>query len=346
MFPDAPVFALLYSDKLAPASLAKRVVVSPLQKVPGAVRKHRLFLPLYPAAIESFDLSPYDVILSSHHTVAKGLLRNADQYHLCYCHTPMRALWERPAAELKELPGVLRPLGQQIFGQLRLWDLAATSRVDRFIANSETTRRRIAKHYQRESSVLNPPIDVEHFTPGPTQEPEDYYLVVSRLVPYKRVDLAVAATGSADRKLIVVGAGPNHKSMRGARHVEYRGHVSDAELLTLMRNARALIFPALEDFGMAPIEMMACGRPVIAYRAGGLSETIIDGVTGVFADHQTEQSFAEALHRFEGTGFDRFRIRNHAEGFSKKRFVSALHGFVNTAFSELQESLLRTSAKL
>ena len=332
-FPDAPIFALLYSPDSGPRSLDDRVHTSALQRMPGATRRHRWLLPLYPLAIESFDLSDYDVILSSHHTAAKGLVRNADQTHICYCHTPMRALWERPFDELRSLPRLARPLAAATLSALRGWDYATAARVDSFIANSVTTQQRIAKHYGRESTVLNPPIDVDRFTPG-SGVPGDYYLCASRLVPYKRVDLAVAATAALGRRLVVVGGGPGVSALADAPHVDYRGHVSDAELLELMRGARAMIFPAYEDFGMAPVEMMACGRPVIAYRAGGAAETVIDDITGVFADEQTVESFTRAIERFERLSFSTARIRLHAESYSHKHFRNALRSYVMDAYHQ------------
>jgi glycosyltransferase involved in cell wall biosynthesis len=335
-FPDAPVFALLYSAVTGPASLEGRIVASPLQRLPGASRRHRWLLPFYPYAIESFDFAGYDVILSSHHTAAKGILRNANQMHVSYCHTPMRALWERPFEELRSLPGPLRPLAASTMSKLRVWDYATASRVDTFIANSRTTQLRIAKHYGRESVILNPPIDVDRFTPGAGAQGE-YYLIASRLVPYKRVDLAVAATAALGRKLVVVGGGPGEHVVTGAAHVDYRGHVTDSELLELMRGARAMIFPAFEDFGMAMIEMMACGRPVIAYGAGGAAETGIDGVTGVFAVEQTVDAFVAAIKCFERTVFDPERIRSHAETFSQQHFQAALRKYVAAAFETLQD---------
>jgi glycosyltransferase involved in cell wall biosynthesis len=341
-FPDAPIFALLYSPTTGPASLERRVIPSSLQRLPGATRRHRWLLPFYPAAVESFDLAGYDVILSSHHTAAKGIVRSADQVHLCYCHTPMRALWERPFEELRSLPGIARPLAASTLRRMRVWDYATAARVDTFIANSVTTQQRIAKHYRRESVILNPPIDVDRFTPGPDAAAGDYYLVASRLVPYKRVDLAIAATAALGRRLVVVGGGPGEAVVRGAAHVDYRGHVSDGELLELMRGARAMIFPAYEDFGMAPVEMMACGRPVIAYGAGGAAETVVDGVTGVFAEQQSVAAFVDALERFERTTFVRTRIRAHAESFSQQRFQDALRTHVDNAFDSLQQSRTRT----
>jgi glycosyltransferase involved in cell wall biosynthesis len=321
-FPDAPIFAILYSAERGPASLAERIVPSPLARIPGATRRHRWLLPLYPQTVESFDLSDYDIIVSSHHTAAKGVLRNARQFHLCYCHTPMRALWERGPAEVRSFPAIARPFAARSLRELRAWDLATTQRVDAFVANSETTRRRIAVHYGRESTVLTPPIDTEAFTPAIRPALGEYYLVASRAVPYKRLDLAIAATALAGRRLVIVGGTPREAA--GQSHVVLRGHVGHAELLELMRGARALLFPGEEDFGMTPVETMACGRPVIAYGAGGATETVLDGVTGVFAREQSAAAFADAIARFETLHFDPARIRLHAERFGQAAFISGI----------------------
>ena len=298
IFPDAPIHALLYSPRTGPAHIAHRVIPSALQRIPWATRRHRWLLPLYPAAVESIDLRGYDLIISSHHTAAKGILRTSEQRHICYCHTPMRALWERSFEELEELPAMLRPLAAGVLSRLREWDYMTAGRVDLFLANSETTRKRILRHYGRESRVVHPPLDARRFSTNGNGSVGDYYLVASRLVPYKRVDLAIAATGKLKRRLIVAGTGPQ-KAKLDESHVEYLGHVSDERLAELMRHARALLFPAFDDYGMTPVEMMACGRPVIAYARGGALETVVDGKTGVFAAEQTVDAFVDAIERFE-----------------------------------------------
>jgi glycosyltransferase involved in cell wall biosynthesis len=330
-FPEAPIFALLYSRKRGPASLAGRVISSPLGRVPGATRWHRMFLPFFPAAIEHLDVSSYDVIISSHHTVAKAVLRGAHSVHISYCHTPMRALWERTHEELATLPWLVRPLAAAMLGRLRVWDVATVPRVDTFVANSRTTQERIRKHYARESTVVFPPIDIERFTPG-DDEVGDYYLVASRLVPYKRIDLAVDAAQLAGRKLIVVGDGPGRAALV-ARGADVRGHVSDHELVRLMRGARALLFPQFEDFGMTPVEMMACGRPVIAYGRGGGAETVLDGVTGVLVDEQTPEAFARGIERFESLTISPEACRRQAETFTEVRFREELREVVWSAFA-------------
>jgi glycosyltransferase involved in cell wall biosynthesis len=286
-------------------------------------------LPFYPAAIESFDLSSYDVILSSHHTVAKGLIRSATSMHICYCHTPMRALWERPHEELATLPGPFRPAAAEMFRRLRIWDIATLPRVDTFLANSSTTQLRIRKHYRRDSQIVYPPIDIDRFTPA-AAAPGDYYLVASRLVPYKRVEIAFEAARLAGRRLVIVGEGPGRAAL-AARGAELRGHVGDPELIELMRGARALIFPQVEDFGMTPLEMMACGRPVIAFGGGGATETVIDGKTGLLVGEQTPQAFADAILRFETMEFTPEAARSRAEEFSPERFAASLRAAVMTA---------------
>jgi len=330
-FPDAPIYALLYSSETGPKSLEGRVISSPLGRIPGAAGKHRMLLPFYPAAIESFDLTGFDLILSSHHTVAKGVLNSAESVHVCYCHTPMRALWERTHEELATLPAAMRPFAAAMFGRLRMWDAATVPRVDAFIANSQTTQRRIRKHYAREAAVVYPPIDIERFRPGGARA-HDYYLVASRLVPYKRVDIAVDAARLAGRRLIVVGEGAG-KAELAARGAEMRGHVSDEELIDLMRGARALLFPQHEDFGMTPVEMMACGRPVIAYGRGGAAETMVDGVTGVLVDEQTPEAFAAAIAHFETLEISSDACRRHAEFFSEARFRDELRDAVWAAYA-------------
>jgi glycosyltransferase involved in cell wall biosynthesis len=328
-FPDAPVFTVLYDATRGPQSIETRVVQSWLRKIPGATKLAKALIPFYPNAIESFDLREYDVIISSHHTLAKGILRTADQTHICYCHTPARSLWELPHDEITRAPAILRPFLKQLLHGLRNWDFDTASRVDKFVANSALTADRIAKHYRRESTVLHPPIDTQRFTPG-SGVVGDYYLVAARNVPYKRIDLAIAAAEQLGRRLVVTGDGTDKLAM-ASRNVTFLGKVSDAKLMTLMREARALLFPQHEDFGMTVLEMNACGRPVIAFGKGGALETIVDERTGVLFAEQSVDSLAAAILRFEQLAFDPAAIRRHAERFSKERFTESLHQMVKTA---------------
>ena len=329
-FPEAPIYAVLYNSLTGPSQISGRVYSSWLGRVPLAAQKHRLFLPLYRSAVESIDVSAYDVVVSSHHTVAKAILTRADQLHICYCHTPMRALWERPTEELATLPKIIRPLAAALFSHLRVWDAVSANRVQLFLANSGATQRRITKYYRRESEVIFPPIDVDHFSLSDDIR-EDYYLVVSRPVPYKRVDIAIAATAKLGRRLKIVGG---HQMVPGTpSNVEMLGHVTDGQLRDLMGKARALLFPQFEDFGMAPLEANACGTPVIAYAAGGALETVIDGVTGLLCAEQDAECFMEAIKRLETLEFDRTTLRNHALQFSQDSFISRIQNVVRDAWA-------------
>jgi len=329
-FPRAPIYALLYSAATGPSSLEPRIRASWLNSVPGATRRHRAFLPFYRSAIESFDLSEFDVIVSSHHTVGKGVLTRADQVHICYCHTPMRALWERSAAELATLPAPVRPVAAALFSHLRAWDVVSSSRVQSYVANSRATQRRIATYYRRESTVVPPPIETDFFTPGGTVD--DYYLVASRPVPYKRIDIAIEATRRLNRRLKIVGG--RHTLHNVPPHVELLGSVSDEELRTLMRGARALLFPQYEDFGMTPLEVSACGRPTVAYGRGGALETVKDGITGILVNEQSVNSFVAGIERFERSSFDSVVLRAHALTFSSAAFVERMRALVTEAWAD------------
>ena len=339
-FPQAPVFTVLYDPKRGPRAIAGRIEQSWLHRIPGALRFAKALVPFYPGAIESFDLRGYDVIISSHHTLAKGILRTADQMHICYCHTPMRSLWELPHDEIRRAPGLLRPFVKALLHGLRNWDFDTASRVDQFVANSALTAARIAKHYRRDSIVLHPPIDTERFIPGGTVG--DYYLVAARNVPYKRIDLAIAAAERLGRHLIITGDGTDRLAT-ASRYVTFLGKVSDAKLMTLMREARALLFPQYEDFGMTVLEMNACGRPVIGFGKGGALETIVEGKTGLTFAEQSVDSLVDAIVRFEAHNFDSAAIRRHAERFSKAGFTASLGQLVHAANAKRHRPELRHS---
>lgn len=342
-FPSAAIFAVMHDPSRTGAHLASRVRTSWLNGIPLARRYAKALLPFIPNAVESFDLRGFDVIVSSNHTLAKGILRSADQVHICYCHTPLRALWEQPHSELFRVPRVLRPLARGMLLNLRIWDYCAAARVDHFVANSVTTQRRIAAHYRRESTVLSPPIDVEAFRPGP--ESGEYYLVVSRNVPYKRIELAIEAAQRLGRRLVIAGEGTDKLPFAGAL-IERRGKVGAAELLRLMQGARALLAPQIEDFGMAILEMNACGKPVIAFAAGGALETVIDGKNGVLFSEQTTDALATAIMRFEQMPFDSAVVRREALNYSKESFMSRIRQMVYDVHEANRLSRRRASAAL
>ncbi|MCK7481300.1 MAG: glycosyltransferase [Candidatus Moduliflexus flocculans] len=314
-----------------------RVHASFLQGVPFVKKWYRSFLPLFPLAVEQFDVSDYDLVISSSHAVAKGVLVHPDQVHICYCYTPMRYAWDLHAQYLRESKldrGVSGRIAQAILHYLRMWDRVSADRVDHFIAISKFVAARIGKVYRRDATVIYPPVDTDSF---PMEaDKEDYYVAVSRMVPYKRMDLIVRAFSSLPhRRLVVVGDGPDFEKVKkeAGSNVTLLGHASKQEVVRVMQKARALIFCAMEDFGMVPVEAMACGTPVIAYRGGGVLETVVEGETGFFFDRQDEESIVEAIHRLENTkdGPSPEACRRRAVLFHPERFRREFTCFVDRA---------------
>jgi glycosyltransferase involved in cell wall biosynthesis len=328
LFPTAPIYTLVHDRRNTPPELEdSHIIPSDLQRLPGATTNWQRFLPAMPSAIEQFDLRDYDLVISSSHAVAKGVLTHARQKHLCYCYTPMRYIWDLYQTYLTQTR--LSSLAERIFRltahYLRIWDYASAQRVDKFIAISKTVRDRIRHLYGRQAPVVYPPVDTRFFAPDPTAM-NDYYLVVSRFVPYKRVDLAIEVFNHRESKLLIVGEGPLMPRFRGqaSRNIDFLGAVSDEELLILYQNCRALVFPAEEDFGLTPVECMACGRPVIALGYGGAAETVIDGETGVHFTEQTPQALDAAVDRLEHLAIKPQTCRARAEQFDQQIFVAKL----------------------
>ncbi len=328
LFPRAEVFTtvdFLPADQRA-FLRGRPVHTTFIQRLPFAKRKYRGYLPLMPLAIEQFDLSGFDLVLSSSHAVAKGVLTGPDQPHICYCHTPARYAWDLQARYLAEAGlgwGLRGLLARWLLHRFRQWDTRAALGVDHFIANSRYIGRRIAKSYRRESTVIHPPVDVERFTPD-DQPREDVFLAASRVVPYKRLDLLVEAFKlMPDRRLQVIGDGPGLAKLHqlAGPNVEILGWQPDAVLRERMRRCRAFLFAAEEDFGIIPVEALACGTPVIAYGRGGSCETLVEGVTGTFFPEQTVASVRDAVERFcAQPAADPAACRHQAEKFSIPRF--------------------------
>jgi glycosyltransferase involved in cell wall biosynthesis len=283
----------------------------------------------YPLAFESFDLGEYDLILSSSSAWAKGVKKRPGQRHICYCHTPMRFVWRFddyvqregwPAAVKLVLPFLLAPV--------KKWDLETVGGVDHYIANSRAVQQRIARIYGRQSDIINPPVETERFRPGPVDL--DYFLVVSRLRPYKRLDLVVEVFNRLDIPLKIVGEGSDRRRLTALAkpNIEFLGRRSDQQLAALLAGCRALIFPGEEDFGIVPLEAMACGRPVIAFKAGGALETVVEGQTGLFFEKASADSLEQAVKNFLFTVWDKARIREHAVGFDKKVFQQKIGAFI------------------
>lgn len=334
LFPDAPVYTSLFEPDNLVSSLAKADVrPSFLQRLPKFMRKHQNLLPLMPYAFEQFDLSDYDLVLSSSSSCAKGVITGTKTIHVCYCYTPMRYAWDSYHLYMESLKGLKRWLAVWLMHRIRLWDRLSADRVDHFIAISHAVQKRIRKHYRRESRVVYPPVDIDRFTSDCARE--EFYLVVSRLVGYKRVDLAIEACDRLGRTLVVIGDGEEQKRLkamdRGKREtIKFMGRQSDQVVVDYLARARAFLFPGEEDFGLTMVEALASGCPVIAYGQGGAIDIVEDGVTGVLFKDQTVEGMMAGILRFEelsGNGqenFDPFLLRSRAEEFSKENFKRSL----------------------
>ena len=329
-YPDAPIFTSVMDAQTTFADFrAMDVRTSFLQRLPVRKSNYKFLLPFFPLAFESFDLSEYDIVISSASAFAKGVITSSDALHACFCHTPPRFAWRFHEYVAQEQMGrVKQTLVQLIVHYLRGWDYAAAQRVDEFIANSQATARRIRKNYRRDAVVINPPIAVEAFTPR--DDIGDYYLIVSRLAPYKRIDLAVQAFNELQLPLKIVGAGIDAARLQrmALPNIEFLGHVPQGRLADLYARCRAVIFPGVEDFGIVPLEASAAGRPVIAFAAAGALETIVDGVTGAFFREQTTAALAQAVRETDVPRFDARALRQHAEQFSQTRFKEHIANFV------------------
>ena len=336
VFPDADIFCALdfLPDKFRGNFKNSKIRTSFIQKIPLARYLHRHLLALMPLAVEQHDLSDYDIVISNSHAVAKGCLTSAGQLHICYCYTPIRYAWDLQFQYLKEsnlLWGLRSIIARWILHKIRIWDARTPLAVDAFIACSHYIARRIAKVYRRDSAVIYPNVDVDSFQVG--QQEGDFYVTASRIVPYKKIPLIVSAFKQMpSRKLIVIGDGPllSECIALASPNVKVLGYQPDDVLLAHLMRARAFIFAAEEDFGIAPVEAQACGTPVIAFGRGGATETVIDGETGIFFNEQTAEAIVKAVDEFElcREKFDRTKIRQNAERFSTRRFCSEFRDFV------------------
>lgn len=321
LFPAADLFTLFYTPGvLSPIIENRKIQASVLNSTSFIRRRYRYLLPLFPFLIERFSLENYDLILSSSHCVAKGVKPPQGTLHVCYCHTPMRYVWDKYPDYFH---GFTEPFISPIAKWLRHWDVKSSSRVNHFIANSEFVRHRIRSYYKRESTVIHPFVDLERFRPQ-SLGGGDYYLIVSAFAPYKRIDLAIEACRRLDRKLVVVGSGQMERRLRSqyGGKVEFIGNVPHSELPQLYSGARALLFPGEEDFGITPLESMACGTPVIAYGSGGILDSVIPGKTGITFPEQTADSVVEAIKTFESGSHSitPLTARKQAEQFSREKF--------------------------
>lgn len=328
-FPKAPIYTLIHNGEAISDIINRHPIhTSWLQTVPAIEKRYRYFLPFFPSAIEQFNVPPSDLIISTSHCVAKAL-RSATP-HLCYCFTPMRYAWLFHEEYLAGNP-LKRLLARPLLAWLRRWDRLTAQRVTRFVAISRHIEGRINRFYNREADVLYPPVDLGRWTPD-YQPAGDFDLIASALVPYKKIDLAVTAYNRTGRKLKIVGTGTEFESLKALAgpHIELLGRQPDEALLALYRRCRMFIFPGEEDFGIAPLEAQACGRPVVAFSRGGALETVKAGVSGVFFDQQTPEALMAAVEECQQRSWDPQCIRNHAETFSIQAFINGLDAVIRS----------------
>jgi glycosyltransferase involved in cell wall biosynthesis len=325
LYPDAPIFTLLHVPGSVSAQLESHEIrTSFVQQLPRAARHYRQYLPLFPRAIERFDFTGFDFVISTSHCVAKSAIVPRGVPHLCYCHSPMRYAWDQfdayfgPAQVGKVRSAAMRT----IMARLARWDAATADRVDAFVANSQYVAGRIRRYYNRGATVVYPSVDTDYHQPDPARRPAPFFLVVSALVPYKRLEVAIDAVRAVNGRLKIVGRGPEEARLRALAgpDVELMGWLPDPEIRSLYQQCQAVLMPGVEDFGMVPVEAQACGRPVVAFAEGGALESVIDGQTGILVRDQTPAAFAAALRQVAATPFDSAAIRRNAERFSIPRF--------------------------
>ncbi len=338
LFPDADLFTLVVDRQKMQALLPKRDIrTSLLQYLPNAARWYPYYLPLYPAATERLDVSGYQLVITSDAATLKGIRTDPGTVHICYCYTPMRYVWSGYDIYYRSASRLTRLLYPAIASWLRRWDYRAAQRVTYFVAISHNVAERIRRYYGRESTVIYPPVDTERFAPARSREETgDYFLAVSQLVPYKRLDLAVEAFNRIGKPLVIIGEGSERQRLeRQARsNIRFLGFQADEDVPDAMQACRALVFPGEEDFGIVMAEAQACGRPVIAFAQGGAREIVRDGVTGILFQEQTVDSLIDAVARCENSQFDPAIIRGSALRFSRERFLREFAHFVECALDQ------------
>lgn len=339
LYPQADIFThVVDREKLLPEFRRHKISTTFINSLPASRRLYKKYLPLMPHALEQLDLTDYDLVISSESGPAKGVITRPDCLHVCYCHTPMRYLWDNWPAYMRSTGRLSRLAMRLLLPSLRQWDCLSAQRVDHFVANSRHVARRIRKYWRREAAVIHPPVDTNAFTPR-AEPGGEHYLCFGRLASYKRVDLAVEVCTRLGRPLVVAGDGEMMQQLKAKAgpSVRFVGRQDDAAVRELMARSRALLFPGEEDFGIIPVEAMSAGVPVIAYGRGGATETVVDGETGLLFSEQTPESLAEALQRFEQCegDFDPRHLHAHAEKFSTENFLTGFRHEVEAAMARM-----------
>jgi glycosyltransferase involved in cell wall biosynthesis len=344
MFPEAPIYTLLYEkNNIDKYFKNHRIEASIIQKLPGGIKHYQWYMPFMPIAIEFFDLSGYDIVISSTSSFAKGVITKPETLHICYCHTPTRYIWSDTHQYINELKynKYFKKIISLVLNYIRMWDRLAADRVDKYITNSKTSLKRIKKYYKRDAKIIYPSVKIDDFYISEKQE--DYFLAGCRLVPYKRIDIVIKAFKTLGLKLKIFGDGidlPRLKKIAGtAGNIEFLGRVSDEEKAKLYSECRAFINPQLEDFGITPVESMASGRPVIALRSGGSLESIIEGKTGLLFDNETPEDIIKAIEKFNTMNWNSRDIREHAKKFSEERFKKEIREFIDEEYKKFKNPL-------
>ncbi|MBI2638178.1 glycosyltransferase [Candidatus Peregrinibacteria bacterium] len=328
IFPKASIYTLLYDEfKVGAVFPKEKIVTSSLERLPAFMRKnHKYLLPLMPRAVEQWDFSKFDLVISSNSAFTHGILTPEKTRHLCYFHSPMRFAWDWTHEYIKEqkIGFIKRAASAALLKKIRMWDQAAADRPDCAIANSLNVQRRIKKYYRRDSTIIYPPVDIERFKISKTAE--DYFLIISTLTPYKRIDLAIELFNKIQRRLVIIGDGPQREYLENIAGdtIDFLGIKDDTTVAEYLKNCRALIFPGEEDFGITPVEAMACGKPVLAYEEGGVKESVIAGVTGEFFAEPTVASMEDGLARLMKSTYLPTACRRQAQKFSKEIFVEKM----------------------
>ena len=340
LFPDAPIYTLVYSEKLMHGSFkGKNIRTSFLQKVPFAIMRHRIFPQFMPFAIEQFDFSDFDIVLSDSSSFAKGIITSPETLHICYMHTPMRFAWDDCQKYTRDFsfPNFIKKLVPFAMNYVRLWDRVSADRPDKIIANSKFIARRIKKYYKRDSVVINPPVNVGDFKIS--RERQKYFLAAGRLMAYKRFDIVVEAFNQLGLPLKIISRGPEYARLKkmAKSNIEFLGRVSDEELRRHFSQCQALIFPQEEDFGITAIEAMASGTPLIAYRGGDIPEHVEEGKTGIFFEEQTAASIIGAIKKFDAAHYDSEYIRQSVLKFDKSEFKARIKDYIEKEYGEFKK---------